>query len=141
MTSPRCWPGPASSWLPSTLPGLRAARAGRRLPRRRWTAALAAYRNRLAELAEDLAAAELDNDIGRARRARDEREWIVAELRRSTRPGRAARTLGVTTAERARKAVSARIRDAIHRIAEVMPDLGAHLERSVRTGNTCRYDP
>jgi hypothetical protein len=104
-------------------------------------AALAAYRNRLAELAEDLAAAELDNDIGRARRARDEREWIVAELRRSTRPGRAARTLGVPTAERARKAVSARIRDAIHRIAEVMPDLGAHLERSVRTGNTCRYDP
>ena len=55
--------------------------------------------------------------------------------------GRTARTLGVTTAERARKAVTARIRDAIRRIAEVMPDLGAHLDRSVRTGNTCRYDP
>jgi hypothetical protein len=27
------------------------------------------------------------------------------------------------------------------RIAEVMPDLGAHLDRSVRTGTTCRYDP
>jgi hypothetical protein len=68
-------------------------------------------------------------------------EWILAELRRSTRPGGAAQPLGVTTAERARKAVSARIRDAIHRIAEVMPDLGAHLDRSVRTGNTCCYDP
>jgi hypothetical protein len=104
-------------------------------------AALAAYRRRLGDLADDLAEAELNDDIGRADRARDEREWIVAELRRSTRPGGAARSLGSTTAERARKAVSARIRDAIRRITEVMPDLGAHLDRSVRTGTTCRYDP
>ncbi len=104
-------------------------------------AALAAYRTRLLQLADDLADAELNDDIGRAGRARDEREWIVAELRRSTRPGGAARPLGATAAERARKAVSARIRDAIRRIAEVMPDLGAHLDRSVRTGTTCRYDP
>jgi AAA ATPase-like protein len=104
-------------------------------------AALAAYRRRLVELADDIANAELNDDIGRAGRTRDEREWILAELRRSTRPGGAARTLGVTTAERARKAVTARIRDAIHRITEVMPDLGAHLDRSVRTGNICRYDP
>jgi hypothetical protein len=104
-------------------------------------AALAAYRKRLVQLADDLADAELNDDIGRASKARDEREWIVAELRRSTRPGGAARTLGAPAAERARKAVSARIRDAIRRIAEVMPDLGAHLDRSVRTGTTCRYDP
>jgi hypothetical protein len=55
--------------------------------------------------------------------------------------GRAARTLGGTAPDRARKAVSARIRDAIRRIADVMPDLGAHLDRSIRTGTTCRYDP
>jgi AAA ATPase domain len=104
-------------------------------------AALAAYRRRLVELVDDLADAELNNDIGRAGQARNEREWIVAELRRSTRPGGSARALGVTTSERARKAVTARIRDAIHRIAEAMPELGVHLDRSVRTGNTCRYDP
>lgn len=104
-------------------------------------AALAAYRHRLVQIADDLADAERNNDIGRAGRDRDEREWIVAELRRSTRPGGTARTLGATTAERARKAVSARIRDAIRRIAEVMPDLGDHLDRSVRTGTTCRYEP
>jgi hypothetical protein len=103
--------------------------------------ALAAYRHRLVQIADDLADAERNDDIGRAGRARDEREWIVAELRRSTRPGGTARTLGATTAERARKAVSARIRDAIRRIAEVMPDLGAHLDQSVRTGTTCRYEP
>jgi hypothetical protein len=50
-------------------------------------AALAAYRRRLVELADDLADAELNDDIGRAGRAPDEREWILAELRRSTRPG------------------------------------------------------
>jgi hypothetical protein len=104
-------------------------------------AALAEYRRRLDELADDIAEAELNDDIGRAGRAHDEREWIIAELRRSTRPGGAVRALGATTAERARKAVSARIRDAIRRIAEVMPDLGAHLDRSVRTGTTCCYDP
>jgi hypothetical protein len=104
-------------------------------------AALAAYRRRLDELADDLAEAELNDDIGRADRARDEREWILAELRRSTWPGGGTRTLGATVAERARKAVTARIRDAIRRIAEVMPDLRAHLDASVRTGNTCRYDP
>jgi hypothetical protein len=104
-------------------------------------AALDAYRRRLVELADDLVDAERNDDIGRAGRARDEREWIVAELRRSTRPSGASRTLGATTAERARKAVSARIRDGIRRIAEVMPDLGAHLDRSVHTGTTCRYDP
>jgi hypothetical protein len=104
-------------------------------------AALAAYRRRLVELADDLADAKLNDDIGRASRARDEREWILAELRRSTRPGGAARTLGVTTAERARRAVSARIRDAIHRHCRGHARPSAHLDRSVRTGNTCRYDP
>ena len=39
-------------------------------------AALAAYRRRLTELADDLAAAEHNDDIGRASQARDEREWI-----------------------------------------------------------------
>jgi hypothetical protein len=47
-------------------------------------AALAAYRKRLVQLADDLADAELNDDIGRVSKARDEREWIVAELRRST---------------------------------------------------------
>ena len=66
---------------------------------------------------------------------------LLAELRRATRPGGASRALGTTTAERARKAVTARIRDAIRRIADVHPELGAHLDRTVRTGTTCRYEP
>ncbi|QYN39917.1 hypothetical protein K1T35_23635 [Pseudonocardia sp. DSM 110487] len=51
------------------------------------------------------------------------------------------RTLGSSTTERARKAVGGRLREAIQRIGAVLPELGAHLDRSVITGTTCRYDP
>jgi hypothetical protein len=103
--------------------------------------ALAAYRRRLAELDEDLAAARADGDTGRRERAADEREVLLGELRRATRPGGAARQLGSGPAERARKAVTARIRDAIKRIGVALPEFGTHLDRTVRTGTTCRYDP
>jgi hypothetical protein len=103
--------------------------------------ALLAYRRRLAELDEELAAAGAQADLARQRTATDEREKLIEELRRATRPGGRSRTLPNTVGERARKAVSARIRDAIRRIAEVHPELGAHLDRSVRTGVTCRYEP
>jgi hypothetical protein len=43
--------------------------------------------------------------------------------------------------ERARKAVTARIRDALGRIERVHPMLGAHLHRSVTTGRLCCYTP
>ncbi len=103
-------------------------------------AALSAYRRRLDELDEDLADARDAADLARVERATDEREQLLAELRRSTRPAGTARTFG-GDAERARKAVSARIRDAIGRIEEALPELGRHLDRSVTTGAACRYEP
>jgi hypothetical protein len=78
-------------------------------------------------------------DLARRRRAGDEREQLLTELRHATRPGGATRTLGSAAAERARKAVTARIRDAIRRIGAELPELGRHLDRSVRTGHLCRY--
>ncbi|MCM0676607.1 hypothetical protein NCC78_18220, partial [Micromonospora phytophila] len=44
-------------------------------------------------------------------------------------------------AERARKAVTARIRDTLRRLDERHPALAAHLRDTVSTGNTCRYLP
>jgi hypothetical protein len=38
-------------------------------------------------------------------------------------------------------AVSKRIRLAIERIADVCPELGEHLRKSVRTGAQCTYAP
>lgn len=103
--------------------------------------ARAAYRRRLTELDDDLAAARADHDLGRAERLDADRAALLAELRRAAGLGGRDRGLGTSTAERARKAVAARLRDAISRIAAELPELGAHLDRSVRTGTTCCYAP
>ena len=104
-------------------------------------AALAAYRRRLAQLDQELADAQHDHDLGRIERHADEREHVLTELRRATRPGGGSRRLGTTSSERARKAVTGRIRDAIQRIDAVLPPLGAHLDRTIRTGTACSYQP
>jgi hypothetical protein len=102
--------------------------------------ALIAYRQRLAELDGELDAADTHADLAHHQRASDEREQLLAELHRATRPDGRSRTLGNTATERARKAVTARIRDAIRRITDTHPDLGTHLDRTIRTGATCRYE-
>jgi len=33
------------------------------------------------------------------------------------------------------------MRDAIRRINDALPELGAHLDRSIVTGSYCRYQP
>jgi hypothetical protein len=37
--------------------------------------------------------------------------------------------------------VTNRIRDALSRVADADPELGAHLRSSVRTGSECAYRP
>jgi hypothetical protein len=104
-------------------------------------AARAAYRHRLGELDHDLSAARADHDTARAERLEDERVALLDELRRATGLGGRPRALGTSTTERARKTVTSRLREAIHRIEAVHPELGAHLDRSVITGARCRYQP
>jgi len=43
--------------------------------------------------------------------------------------------------ERARVNVQRRLRDAIKRVTAQCPAAGRHLDRSVRTGTYCKYDP
>lgn len=105
------------------------------------TTARAAYRRRLAELDEDLADARADHDLGRTEHLEARRDALLAELGRAAGLGGRGRPLGSSTTERARKAVTARLRDAIGRIASVHPELGAHLRSSVLTGTVCRYEP
>jgi tetratricopeptide (TPR) repeat protein len=102
--------------------------------------ARAAYRTRLAELEEEIDAASLDNDRGRVEQATAERDFLVAELTGALGLGGRARRTG-DPAERARKAVSTRIKLAIDRVARVHPTLAAHLRNSVRTGIFCSYQP
>ena len=103
--------------------------------------AVAAYRARLAELDEDLADAESANDIVRAERTRSERDFLLDELSSSIGLGGRARSSGPDPVERLRKAVTARVRDAIRRIETAHPELSRHLSNSVRTGTYCSYQP
>lgn len=102
--------------------------------------ARASYKRRLGELEEEIDAAALDGDVERQVRAEEERSFLVAELGAAYGLGGRARRTGAA-AERARSAVTWRIRDAIRRIEEVDPALADHLRRSVRTGTFCCYDP
>lgn len=102
--------------------------------------ALAAYRNRLRQLDVDLADAEGDNNLHRAERLHDERDALLHELGQAVGPGGRPRRLG-SESERARKAVTGRIRDSIARIAQLHPALAAHLDSAISTGTACRYEP
>lgn len=97
------------------------------------------YRRRLVDLDEELEEASAGHDIGRRERAEAERDALVAELRRVTTRRSGSRVFANYPAERARKAVAARIRDAIRRLEAELPSLAAHLDASVVTGLHCRY--
>jgi hypothetical protein len=103
-------------------------------------AARSAYRRRLAELEEELDEAERFGDPERVRRVSEERDSLHAELAAAYGlGGRSRRT--PSSVERARKAVTNRIRDALVRIEREDPELGTHLRRSVRMGTECAYRP
>lgn len=102
--------------------------------------ARAAYKKRLAELDDEVHEAEAVNDRARLTRARAEIEFLSAELSRAFGLGGKGRRVG-SAAERARVAVTRRIRETIRKIAEQAPDMGKVLDRAVKTGTFCSYDP
>ena len=97
-----------------------------------------AYRGRLAELDARLAEADELGDADGTERARAERAAVARELATALGLGGRDRGLG-DPAERARKAVTERIRYSIARIARVHPVLADHLRASVVTGTSCAY--
>lgn len=102
--------------------------------------ARAAYRQRLADLDEEIAEAADWNDTERASRLRAEKDFLVRELAAATGLGGRPRQLG-SESERARLNVTRAIRTAIARIREHAPDAAAHLDQAVRTGSRCSYAP
>jgi tetratricopeptide (TPR) repeat protein len=102
--------------------------------------ARAAYKRRLADLDEELREADSWNDGARATRARTEIELLSAELSRAVGLGGRQRRVG-SAAERARVAVTRRVRDTIHRVTEKAPDIGRYLEATIHTGLYCAYKP
>jgi tetratricopeptide (TPR) repeat protein len=102
--------------------------------------ARAAYRRRVAELTEEIADADADDDTLAAKRLRAELDALLDELRRVTGKGSRSRDFA-DPAERARTAVRKAIKRAIDEIAAAEPAIGALLRQTVTTGATCSYTP
>ena len=98
------------------------------------------YRQRIEGLQQELEQAEADNDPARSEPARRELDALIEHLAKATGLGGRSRKLG-HTAERARSAVTWRIRSAIKKISAAHPRLGHHLANSIRTGTFCVYSP
>ena len=99
-----------------------------------------AYRLRASDLAAEIEEAERFSDPARASRAREELDALADELARGVGLGGRARRAG-SRVERSRVNVQRRLKDAIQRIGEHDPALGRRLERSVRTGIVCTFEP
>lgn len=95
---------------------------------------------RIEDLEAVIGDAEMANDPHRAERARVELDSLLQYVAESYGLAGRPRPQG-DTAERARSAVTARIRSAIRKIEDLHPALGKHLDRSVSTGRFCCYDP
>ncbi|QFY13550.1 AAA family ATPase [Nonomuraea phyllanthi] len=98
------------------------------------------YHRRLAQLDEEIDRAVELGDDRRAAEFDRERAALLEELRTAAGLGGRTRRLG-DEAERARKTVTARIRDTLCKLDHAHPELAAHLRATVSTGSTCRYQP
>jgi tetratricopeptide (TPR) repeat protein len=98
------------------------------------------YKSRIAELREAIDEAERFGDGARATRAREELEALTRQLSAAFGLGGRARRTG-SAAERARISAQRRLREAIRKIAESDPELGRHLDWTIRTGLFCAYEP
>jgi hypothetical protein len=100
-----------------------------------------AYRRRLTEIEEDLEEAERLCDLGRAAHAKTERDLLTRELSRAFGLGGRERPAAGSAAERARASVTRATRLALSRISQHHRSLGAHLDRTIKTGAYCGYMP
>jgi hypothetical protein len=102
--------------------------------------AKAEYKRRIDDLRRDLEEAEQVNDSDRAARSKNELNIIAEQLASAVGLGGRDRKSG-SEAERARSAVTKRIKKSINKIAEVIPALGRHLSARIKTGYFCSYNP
>ena len=102
--------------------------------------AKADYKHRLNDLREELEEAERFNDPGRVSRARAEMEFITNQLANAIGLGGRNR-FAASEAERARLAVTKRIKAALAKIRDANPALAQHLGAAITTGYFCSYAP
>jgi predicted ATPase len=98
------------------------------------------YEDRIRELQSEIDEAESNSDFERAYRHQVEFDSLIEHLTAAL--GHANRTRrGADTAERARSAVTHRVRHGIRQLERAHPRLGRHLTHAVRTGTWFAYEP
>lgn len=102
--------------------------------------ARAAYRERIEVLQAEIDEAEEWNDSSRASKARGELDFLIEELTAASGLGGRSRSF-TSDAERARVNATRAIRAAVSKIGEHDTQLAWHLDRSLRTGTYCSYEP
>ncbi|MEU2759513.1 AAA family ATPase [Streptomyces sp. NPDC007094] len=98
------------------------------------------YKEHLERLDAEIDRAAARDDTEQVEKYGRERQALLDELRTAAGLGGRTRRLGDQT-ERARKTVTARIRDTLRKLDPLHPALAAHLKASVTTGTTCAYRP
>jgi tetratricopeptide (TPR) repeat protein len=102
--------------------------------------ARAAYRQRLAELRDELAEAEHFHDSQRRAKAQAELDFLSSELAVAYGLGGRARK-GTNPGESVRKAVTNNMRNSLAKIRTAHPVLWRHLFAALKTGTFCSYNP
>lgn len=98
------------------------------------------YEKKIVILQKDIQEAEEHSDFARLEKLQDEYDQLIDHLSQSLGLNRKTRQTG-STVERARSAVTWRIRSAIGKIESHHPQLGAHLSNAIKTGTFCSYQP
>lgn len=98
------------------------------------------YKEHLDRLDAEIDRAAARDDTRQVEAYDRERQALLDQLRTAAGLGGRSRRLGDET-ERARKTVTARIRDTLRKLDSLHPELAAHLRESVTTGTTCAYRP
>ncbi len=98
------------------------------------------YQKKILELQSDIEEAERFSHFEHLEELQEEYDQLIAHLSKSLNlKGKIRETGG--TVEKARSAVTWRIRNAIARIEQYHPLLGAHLSNAIKTGILCSYKP
>ncbi|RDY61686.1 tetratricopeptide repeat protein [Flagellimonas nanhaiensis] len=98
------------------------------------------YKKRIRSLQTDISEAEEMGHTSKVEDLREEYEALIDHLSQITGMSNKTRKIG-SSLEKARSAVTWRIRNAIKKIGEVQPKLAKHLANSIKTGTFCSYVP
>jgi hypothetical protein len=104
------------------------------------TSARTAYRRRIEALRSDIDDALDSGRLEAAEALHGELDLLVAQLAHAFGLGGRSR-VAASAAERARLNVTRALRTALTRLSEALPAAGPALDRAIRTGTYCAYEP